>query len=98
MRVFEAADGTRWTVEVALPGSSNAMVIFHHPDGRTARKDRYNWYYSNSPESKNVTARLDEQRVLESITDEQLALLFRRSMLISAADNPLSVPVTHTGA
>ena len=98
MRIFEAADGARWTVEVALPGSSNAMVIFHHPDGRTARKDRYNWYYSNSPESKNVTARLDEKRVLESITDEQLALLFRRSMLISAADNPLNAPVTHAGA
>jgi hypothetical protein len=97
MRIFEAADGTRWTVEVALPGSSNAMVIFHHPDGRTARKDRYNWYYSNSPESKNVTARLDEKRVLESITDEQLALLFRRSMLISAADNPLNIPVTQPG-
>src|SRR5919202_6420885 len=98
MRIFEAADGTRWMVEVALPGSSNAMVIFHHPDGRTARKDRYSWYYSSSPEAKNVTARLNEKRVLESITDEQLALLFRRSMLISAADNRLNVPVTHGGA
>lgn len=95
MRVFQSPEGVRWAVEVAVPGFSNAMVIFHHPDGRTARMDRYNWYYAHSPEAKNVTARLDPQRVLDSITDEQLAVLFRRSMLISAADNPLSVPVTH---
>jgi hypothetical protein len=95
---FESPDGIRWGVEVALPGSSNAMVIFHHPDGRTARKDRYNWYIADTPEARNVTARLRPEAVLDSLTEPQLALLFRRSMLISAADSPLSPPVTHSGA
>lgn len=95
MRVFQSPDGTLWSVEVSMPGSSNAMVVFMHPDGRTARRDRYNWFQSKTPEARNVTSRLDPGKVLESITDAQLALLFRRSMLISAADNPLGIPVTN---
>ena len=98
MRVFESPDGVRWGVEVLMPGSSNAMVVFHYPDGRTARKDRYGWYYADVPEARNVTARLKPQAVLDSLTDAQLALLFRRSMLISAADNPLNIPITHAKA
>lgn len=94
MRAFVSPDGLRWGVEVTLPGSSNAMVVFHHPDGRTARLDRYAWFQANTPEAKNVKGRLDPVVVLDSIADEQLALLFRRSMLISAADNPLGIPVT----
>lgn len=70
------------------------MIVFHHPNGTTTRKDRYNWYNANAPEAKNVTSRLDPRQIERSLTDEQLALLFRRSMLISAADNPLGVPVT----
>jgi hypothetical protein len=97
-RIYESSDGVRWNVEVTLPGASNAMVVFHHPDGRTARKDRYNWYNARVPEARSVTARLDPDAVLDMITDEQLALLFRRSMLISAADNPLSIPVTQSGS
>ena len=81
-----------------LTGASNAMVIFHHPDGRTARKNRYAWYVADTPEARSVTARLDAEAVQQAITDEQLARLFRRSMLISAADNPLGVPVTHVAA
>jgi hypothetical protein len=95
-RSYESADGVRWGVEVTLPGASNAMVVFHHPGGRTARRDRYNWYNAQVPEARSVTARLDPDAVLASITDAELALLFRRSMLISAADNPLGIPVTQS--
>jgi len=96
VRLIESPDGVRWSVEVALPSYSRAMVIFHHPDGRTARRDRYAWYDVQGPEALNVGARVDPNRVLESISDRALALLFRRSMLISAADNPLNLPVTHS--
>jgi hypothetical protein len=95
MRTFQSPDGTVWTVVVTNPGSSNAMVVFKHPDGRTARRDRYNWYQARTPEARNVTSRLDPKAVLDAITEPQLALLFRRSMLISAADNPLGIPVTN---
>jgi hypothetical protein len=95
MRVFESSDGVRWGVEVRVPGASNAMIVFHHPNGRTARLDRYAWYNANRPEAKDVTGHLDPGDVLDSLTDADLARLFRRSMLISAADNPLNVPVTH---
>lgn len=78
MRQFQSPDGTLWAVEVSMPGSSNAMVVFKHPDGRTARRDRYNWFLSQTPEARNVTARLDPKTVLDSITGPQLALLFRR--------------------
>jgi hypothetical protein len=80
---------------VTNPGASNAMVVFKHPDGRTARRDRYNWYQARTAEARNVTSRLDKKAVLSSITEPQMALLFRRSMLISAADNPLGIPVTN---
>jgi hypothetical protein len=95
MRTFQSPDGTVWTVEVTNPGASNAIIVFKHPDGRTARRDRYNWYQSRTAEARNVTSRLDKKAVLESITEPQMALLFRRSMLISAADNPLGIPVTN---
>ena len=52
---FTAPNGVLWGVQVDLPGSSNAMVIFRHPDGRTSRKDRYNWYISRGPEARSVT-------------------------------------------
>jgi hypothetical protein len=98
-RGFQSSDGIRWAVEVprTLTGASNAMVIFHHPDGRTARRDRYAWYIANTPEARNVTARLNADEVLRRISDGELARLFRRSMLISAADNPLGIPITHAG-
>ncbi|HEU6450470.1 MAG TPA: hypothetical protein VFT57_03555 [Gemmatimonadaceae bacterium] len=95
MRQFQSPDGTLWTVVVTNPGASNAMVVFKHPDRSTARRDRYNWYQARTPAARNVTARLDPKTVLDSITEPQMALLFRRSMLISAADNPLGIPVTN---
>jgi hypothetical protein len=94
MRAFQSPDGVRWMVEVQLPGSSNAMVVFHHPNGLSTRQDRYAWYNANTPEAKSVTSHLDAAKIEQSFTEAQLALLFRRSMLISAADNPLNIPVT----
>lgn len=91
-RIYESPDGVRWRVEVALPGASNAMVIFHHPAGGTARLDRYNWYNAETPEARSVTARLNPKTVLAAITDERLALLFRRSMPITAPGTPLGHP------
>src|SRR5205807_5651139 len=83
MKSYHSPDGTAWGVEVALPGASNAMVIFRHPDGRTSRRDRYNWFISTSPEARSVTSRLSPERVLDQLDDAKLTLLFRRSMPVS---------------
>jgi hypothetical protein len=83
-RPFSGPDGTNWGVEVIVPGSSNAIIVFHHPNGRSARLDRYGWYLSNGPEAHNVTARLDPAQVLQSLTDRDVARHFRRSVPIQA--------------
>ena len=99
MRAFTSPDGVHWGVEVPQEtiGASNAMVVFHHPNGRTSRQDRYAWVTVDSVAARDVTARLDPREVLDSLADEHLARLFRRSMLISAADSPLHPPITHAG-
>jgi hypothetical protein len=76
-------------VKVDLPGSSNAMVIFRHPNGQSARLDRYSWFISHGPESRSVTGRLAPDAVLESLSDADVARLFRRSMPISRPDSLL---------
>jgi hypothetical protein len=86
MRTWRSPDGTRWAVEVDIPGSSNALVIFRHPSGKSARLDRYNWYISNGPEARSVTSRLSATKVLESLSDDALAQLYRRSMKVSRPD------------
>ena len=86
MRTWRSPDGTRWVVEVDIPGSSNALVIFRHPSGKSARLDRYNWYISNGPEARSVTSRLSATKVLESLSDDALAQLYRRSMKVSRPD------------
>ena len=73
------------------------MIVFRHPNGRTSRLDRYAWRNIDGPEARNVTARLDSNRILEGLTESDLALHFRRSMRIAAADTPLGTPVTHAG-
>jgi hypothetical protein len=83
MRKFNAPDGTTWGVEIALPGSSNAMVLFRHPDRHTSRLDRYNWFISTAPEARSVTSRLSPDRVLQQIDDVSLGRLFGRSMPVS---------------
>jgi hypothetical protein len=97
MRTFQSSDGGRWSVKVILPGASHAMVVFRSPNGRTSRLDRYAWVNINGPEAKNVTARVDPDEVLKRLSESDLALHFRRSMRIAAADNPLGTPVTHAG-
>lgn len=85
-RIWRAPDGNDWIVYVDLPGSSNAMVIFHHPSGVSARLDRYNWFISNGPEARSVTSRLSRTKVLEGLTNDDLARLYRRSMKVSRPD------------
>lgn len=88
MKTFRSSDGTVWNVEVMLPGSSNIMVVFRHPDGRTSRKDRYNWYISTGPEARSVTSRLSPDRVIEELDDAEIVQLFRRSMSVSRPAQP----------
>lgn len=66
-----------------VPGASNAMIVFHHPAGKTARNDRYAWLNWSGPEARSVTSRVSAERVLEKLDDENLAGLFRRSFPIS---------------
>jgi hypothetical protein len=96
MKSWRSPDGIDWVVDVDLPGSSNAMVIFRHPDGASARLDRYNWYISNGPEARSVTSHLSKSKVLESLDDLALARLYRRSMRISRPD-PLLPAVASNG-
>ena len=84
-RTFTGPEGTVWTVSVSNPASSNAIVVFRHPDGESSRLDRYNWYITRGPEARSVTSRLDPEIVLKSIDDRHLAHLFRRSMPVSTA-------------
>ena len=84
MKVFRSPDGTHWGVEITSPSSSNAIVLFHHPNGQTSSLDRYAWFLSHGPHANNVTARLDPKKdVLDLLTERDLALLFRRSFPVS---------------
>ena len=83
IRPFRGPDGTNWGVEVQVPGASNAMIVFHHPGGKTGRLDRYAWDIWNGPESRSVTARVAPEKIMQTLTDEKLQLLFRRSMPVS---------------
>lgn len=85
-RSYVAPDGARWGVEARSPGSSNIMIVFHHPDARTSRMNRYAWHISSGDEARDVTARLKPVAVLRSLSDDQIALLFRRSMPVSAPE------------
>jgi hypothetical protein len=79
MKPFRTADGTLWGVEVQLPGSSSANVVFHHPDPSTSRKDRYARLEWRGPEASNVARRLDIGMVRSALTDAEIAELFQRS-------------------
>jgi hypothetical protein len=89
MRTFRSPDGVLWGVTVTLPGSSNAMVVFRHPNGQSSRLDRYNWFISQGPEARSVTSRLLPEKVMEGLSDADLARLFRRSMSVSRPDSLL---------
>lgn len=79
---FRTGDGTEWGVDVELPGFSSAMIIFHHPDGSTARKDRYARYDWHGPEANDNQARITAAQVRKALDQKTLAHLFTRSMLI----------------
>ena len=96
MKSWRSPDGIDWVVDVDLPGSSNAMVVFRHPGGASALLDRYNWFISNGPEARSVTSHLSKSKVLESLDDLALARLYRRSMRISRPD-PLLPSVASNG-
>lgn len=86
MKSLTASDGTTWGVDIQSPGSSNAMIMFRHPDGRSSRLDRYNWVLTSGPESRSVTARLEPERVLEQLDEAAIKRLFARSMSVSRPD------------
>lgn len=90
MRSYQSPDGTAWGVEVKLPSHSSAMVCFRHPNGETARRDRYAWYNAHQPEASDPRARLTPKQVLEALKDEDLADLYRRSMPVHV-DRPVYV-------
>jgi hypothetical protein len=96
MKSWHSPDGIQWFVDVDLAGSSNAMVIFRHPAGASSRLDRYNWFISNGPEARSVTSHLSKSKVLETLSDEDLQRLYRRSMKISRPD-PLLPKVASNG-
>ena len=91
MKTYTAPDGTAWAVAIQVPGSSKAMIVFRHPDGASTRRDRYNWVISNGPEARSVTSRLSPEKVLDGLTDADLATLYRRSMRVSRPDSILPV-------
>lgn len=82
-KTYASPDGTNWRVTVQAPGSSNAMIHFRHPDGRSSGLDRYNWIISRGPESRSVTARLDPTKILEGLDAGTIMRLFQRSMPVS---------------
>jgi hypothetical protein len=90
-KTYTAPDGVTWNVIVQAPGSSNAMILFRHPDGNSSRLDRYNWIISRGPESRSVTARLDPEKILEGLDAGTIMRLFQRSMSVSRKD-PLKGP------
>jgi|SRR5690349_12786963 hypothetical protein len=90
-RVYEGPDGTKWTVEARMPTASNAMIVFHNPLGSSSGRDRYAWYQWHGPEARSVTSRVSPASVMKVLTDDAIALLFRRSMLITPGDTPLSL-------
>lgn len=84
MKPFQTADGTRWGVEVQLPGASSANIIFHHPDPGTSRKDRYTRLEWRGPESADVTGHLDAAKIRAALSDSVVADLFKRSAPIGS--------------
>jgi hypothetical protein len=97
MRVWKSTDGTNWVIDIDLAGSSNAMVIYRHPGGASGRLDRYNWYISNGPEARSVTSKLSPEKVLDSLSDDDIARLYRRSMRISRPDFLIPTPAASDG-
>ena len=82
VRDYQSPDGIRWKVAVKLPSHSSAMLVFQHPDGQSSKLDRYAWI--NSMQTTDPRERLSAKDVMERLSDDQVARLFRRSMMVSA--------------
>jgi len=95
MRVWQSPEGINWVIDVDLPGSSNAMVIFRHPGRADGRLDKYNWFISNGPEARSVTSHLSKAKILEALGERELSTLYRRSMRISRPDSLLPAPASN---
>jgi hypothetical protein len=61
---------------------SGGLVIFHHPTGDSARRNRYAWINARRPEASDPRSRLAEATLTEGLDEGTLRLLFRRSMPI----------------
>ncbi len=83
---YKSGDGTAWRVDVRNPGSSNALVVFTHPDPHRTRDSRYAHYTWTGPEAENISGRIDPAAVLALLDEPALTNLFRRS--ISMAGRP----------
>lgn len=81
--------GTHWFAEVRLPGASNAMVVFHDESGK--RPTRYAWHIWRGPEARSVTSRVPAMRVLESLSHDEIARLFRKSAPVATPYAPLNL-------
>lgn len=88
MKSFVTPDGVNWGVEVQVPGASMALIVFHHPDGSTSRKDRYAWLQWKGPEADNVVTSVDIDKVRGSLDQKTMEDLFMRSMRIGDASGP----------
>lgn len=83
MNSFRDSTGREWQIQITLPGSSNAMIIFRNMAADSSHADRYNWIISQGPEARSVTSRLDPEKVRSQLTDAQVKRLFIRSMPVS---------------
>ena len=82
MRSYQSPDGLTWKVLVKLPSHSSAMLVYQHPDGQSSKLDRYAWI--NSEKTTDPRERLLAQSLMDSLSDDDIARLFRRSMMVSA--------------
>ena len=82
MREYQSPDGLTWRVLVQLPSHSGAMLVYQHPNGKSSALDRYAWI--NSLKTTDPRERLSAKSVMDSLSDADLARLFRRSMMVSA--------------
>ena len=77
-RQYQSPDGLTWNVLVKLPSHSSAMLIYQHP---SSKLDRYAWI--NSARTTDPRERLTADEVMNALSDEEIARLFRRSMMVS---------------
>ena len=77
-RQYQSPDGLTWNVLVKLPSHSSAMLVYQHP---VSKLDRYAWI--NSIQTTDPRERLSAEELMKRLTDDDVARLFRRSMMVS---------------